>query len=88
MEKNCLTVDEMPHITGSVWNLALQSPDLLATCDGVFKSGKADGSKEGAAYGTNIKNNIAEGFHIDFGANKPHNNTPLAFAVYGWYRIA
>ena len=80
-----LTVGELPHIYGEVWNYAVQAKEMNTTTSGVFKA--RPNGKEGVGYAVNsITAN--DGFAIDFGENKHSNNLPPSVSVYRFRRMA
>lgn len=80
-----LTVGELPHIYGEVWNYAVQAKDMNVSTSGVFKA--RPNGKEGVGYAVNsITAN--DGFAIDFGENKYSNNLPPSVSVYRFRRMA
>ena len=83
--KHPLTTDELPRITGSVWNIARQDSAQNISTDGVFS---APHSTEGVGSGSNVINSQPDGFDMAFGNNVPHNTLPPSIASYGWRRTA
>ena len=83
--KHKLTTDELPRITGSVWNIARQDSAQNISTDGVFS---APHSTEGVGSGSNVINNQPDGFNMAFGNNVPHNTLTPSIASYGWRRTA
>ena len=83
--KHQLTTDELPRITGSVWNIARQDSAQNISTDGVFS---APHLTEGVGSGSNVINSQPDGFNMAFGNNVPHNTLPPSIASYGWRRIA
>ena len=80
-----ISVGELPHIYGEVWNYAVQAKDMNVTTSGVFKA--RPNRKEGVGYAVNgITAN--DGFAIDFGENKYSNNLPPSVSVYRFRRMA
>lgn len=81
-----LTESELPNITGDVWNIAFQDPNISELgAAGVFHPLKRN---EGHGAGTYTGNNGYDGFYMNFGNNQPHNNLPPYQAVYIWERTA
>lgn len=77
--------DELPHITGSVWNMARQDSFQNITAEGVFSTPHRT---EGVGSGSNVKDAQPDGFEMAFGNDQPHNTMPPSIACYGWRRIA
>ena len=83
--KHQLTTDELPHISGSVWNIARQDSIQNIASEGVFSTPH---STEGVGSGSNVKNAQPDGFEMAFGNDQPHNTMPPSIASYGWRRTA
>ena len=83
--KHQLTTDELPRITGSVWNMARQDSNQNISADGVFSTPH---SLEGVGSGTNSTGPLPDGFKMAFGNDQPHNTLPPSIASYGWRRTA
>lgn len=83
--KHQLTTDELPHIHGTVSDIARQSVDLKLSASGVFS---APAYVEGVSFGTNFTSNQGDGFVLDFGKDVPHENLPPCTAAYVWCRTA
>ena len=83
--KHKLTTDELPRITGSVWNIARQDPSQNISAAGVFSTPHRT---EGIGSGSNVINSQPDGFDMAFGNNVPHNTLPPSIASYGWRRTA
>ena len=83
--KHQLTTDELPHIHGTVSDIARQSPDQNLSTSGVFS---APAYIEGVSFGTNFTSNQGDGFVLDFGKDVPHENLSPCVAAYGWRRTA
>ena len=83
--KHPLTTDELPHIHGTVTDIARQSVDQKLSATGVFS---APARVEGVTFGTGFTGKQGDGFILDFGKNVPHNTLPPSIASYGWRRTA
>lgn len=83
--KHQLTTDELPHISGSVWNIARQDSVQNINAEGVFSTPH---STEGVGSGANVKDAQPDGFKMAFGNDQPHNTLPPSIASYGWRRTA
>lgn len=83
--KHPLTTDELPHIHGTVSDIARQSVDQKLSASGVFS---APAYVEGVSFGTNFTSNQGDGFVLDFGKDVPHENLSPCVAAYGWMRTA
>lgn len=83
--KHQLTTDELPHISGSVWNIARQDSGRNINAEGVFSTPH---STEGVGSGANVKDAQPDGFKMAFGNDQPHNTLPPSIASYGWRRTA
>jgi hypothetical protein len=77
--------DELPHIHGTVSDIARQSADQKISASGVFS---APAYVEGVSFGTNFTSNQDDGFVLDFGKDVPHENLSPCVAAYGWRRTA
>lgn len=77
--------DELPHIHGTVSDIARQSADQKLSASGVFS---APAYVEGVSFGTNFTSNQGDGFVLDFGKDVPHENLSPCVAAYGWRRTA
>lgn len=80
-----MTEGELPHITGSVWNMAVQDDVNGPTVSGVFSTPHRI---EGVGYATEGKSNANDGFDMNFGQNQPHNNLSPIYAVYRFKRVS
>lgn len=74
---------ELPHITGSVSDIARQDTNQNITTSGVFSSPH---SMEGVGSGTNMKSPLPDGFDLNFGNNQPHNNMAPSYGVFRFRR--
>lgn len=83
--KHKLTTDELPHIHGTVSDIARQSADQKISTSGVFSAPVA---VEGVTFGTNFTSNQGDGFVLDFGKDVAHENLSPCLAAYGWRRTA
>lgn len=80
-----IATDELPHIHGTVSDIARQSADQKLSTSGVFS---APAFVEGVTFGTNFTANQGDGFILDFGKDVPHENLPPCTAAYVWCRTA
>lgn len=78
-----LTQNELPKITGSINNYALQEQGQSVTTSGVFSTRQAT---EWATYGSNGKTQDSDIVDLNIGNNQPHNNMPPYYGVYIWIR--
>ena len=85
MEAYSIATDELPHISGSVWNIARQDSNQNISAEGVFSTPY---SIEGVGCGSNVKDAQLDGFKMAFGNDQPHNTLPPSIACYGWCRTA
>lgn len=83
--KHQLTTNELPHIHGTVYDLARQASVWPIGTTGVFS---APAKTEGMTFGTDFKENQGDGFILDFGKDVPHNNLQPVIASYAWRRTA
>lgn len=83
--KHQLTTDELPHIHGTVYDIARQASGWPIGATGVFS---APARTEGVTFGTDLKEQQGDGFILDFGKNVPHNNLQPVIASYAWRRTA
>lgn len=79
-----LTQNELPKITGSIWNYALQERGSSVGTSGVFSTRQ---SQEWATYGSNGKIQDSDIVDFNVGNNQPHNNMPPYFGMYVWVRV-
>ena len=84
-ERVFVTTDELPHISGSVWNIARQDSIQNIAAEGVFSTPH---STEGVGSGSNVKDAQPDGFEMAFGNDQPHSTMPPSIASYGWRRTA
>lgn len=82
--KHQISEGEMAHITGSVWNMAVQDEENGPTVSGVFSTPH---HIEGVGYATEGKSNANDGFDMNFGQNQPHNNLSPMYGVYRFRRL-
>lgn len=78
-----LTQNELPKITGSINNYALQEQGQSVSTSGVFSTRQAT---EWATYGSNGKTQDSDIVDLNIGNNQPHNNMPPYYGVYIWIR--
>ena len=77
-----LTESELPELTGSIANYALQDQQSVTT-SGVFSTRQAT---EWATFGSNGKTEFSDIVDFNVGNNEPHNNMPPYYGVYIWIR--
>lgn len=74
---------ELPKLTGSIYNFALQSNDVSVGTSGVFSTRSG---AQWATYGTNGDTTNSDIVDFNVGNNEPHNNMPPYYGVYIWIR--
>ena len=79
-----LTQNELPKITGSINNYALQEQGQSVNTSGVFSTRQ---SQEWATYGSNGETQDSDIVDFNVGNNEPHNNMPPWEGFYIWERI-
>ena len=82
-KKHTLNELELPKLTGSIYNFALQSNDVSVGTSGVFSTRSG---AQWATYGTNGDTTNSDIVDFDVGNNEPHNNMPPYYGVYIWIR--
>ena len=83
--KHPLTTDELPHIHGTIYDIARQASGWPIGATGVFS---APAKTEGVTFGTDFQEKQGDGFILDFGKDVPHNNIQPVIASYAWRRTA
>ena len=85
MEAYSIATDELPHIHGTVYDIARQARACPIGATGVFS---APAKIEGVTFGTDFQEKQGDGFILDFGKDVPHNNIQPVIASYAWRRTA
>lgn len=81
-----LTEDELPNVSGTFGDFALQDINQLSpSVSGNFSVDGRVGGYQG--YGTSVKGTKNDKIKFDFGRNQPHNNMPPYFGMYVWVRV-
>ena len=80
-----LTEDELPNVSGTFGDFALQDINQLSpSVSGNFSVDGRVGGYQG--YGTSVEGTKNDKIKFDFGKNQPHNNMPPYYGVYIWIR--
>ena len=79
-----LTEAELPELSGSIYNFALQSNDVSVGTSGVFSTRSG---AQWATYGTNGDTTNSDIVDFSAGSEQAHNNMPPWEGFYIWERI-
>lgn len=83
-----LTEAELPEITGSFQNIAMQGIDRAIDCDGVFSNSKTGAYATFGTNGSYTKTDVGDDIvHFSAGGGEAHNNMPPWEGFYIWERI-
>lgn len=83
-----LTEAELPEITGSFQNLAMQGIDRAIDCKGVFSNSKTGAWATFGTNGSYTKTNVGDDIvHFSAGSGQAHNNMPPYYGMYVWVRV-
>ena len=86
-EKHTLTEAELPHISGKLFNFALQTKNDTVGTSGVFKPNTGS-MWSGYATEGGQSDTRSDNVEFSFGSGQPHNNMPPYVAFYIWAKVA